>query len=129
MAESNSLTTKVYRSGKLHVPLSAVPSRRHPTRGQPLQEHVWTWLPPLRLNLIADQAYRAAKQSCVPPAGEAFVVDGVAYADKDTFAEALVSEFRNLVYLRLGKLQGGVEHLLSMPADALRAVGQVGEAA
>lgn len=124
MAELNSLTSKVYRSGQYSGPSEKAPrtvTKKH------LQEHVWAWLPPYRVQLIVDQAYKAAQLSCTVPSGQKFVVDGLPWADKDAFADALVDEFRDLVFLRLGKLQGGVASLISDPADALEAVGQVGE--
>lgn len=121
MAELNSLTSTVYRSGKSSVPSQKAPrtvTKKH------MQEHVWAWLPAYRVQLIVDQAYKAAKASCTPPPGQSFMDDGLPWADKDAFADALVDEFKSLVYTRLGVWTGG---MLSSPSEALAAVGQLGD--
>jgi hypothetical protein len=121
MAELNSLTSKVYRSGRYSGPSEKSPrtvTKKH------LQEHVWAWLPQYRVQLIVEQAYRAAQAACTPPDGVPFVDDGLPWASKDGFADALVDEFRSLVFMRLGAWSGGT---LSSSADAIAAVGQQGD--
>lgn len=93
---------------------------------QPTLEDLWSWLPPLRLKRIVEQAYKAAQHSCTPPASQPFAdEDGTAYADKDGFVDTLLEEFENLIRLRMGTKAEVVTHRLlrfhSEPQDALLA--------
>lgn len=92
----------------------------------PTLDDLWSWLPPLRLKRIVEQAYKAAQHSCIPPTGQPFAdEDGTAYADKDGFVDTLLEEFENLIRLRMGTKAEVVTHRLlrfhSEPQDALLA--------
>ena len=121
MADSNSRT--VYLEDK--HPFTSVVVPPPEVVPEPTPEDLWKWLPPLRLRRIAEQAYRAAQQSCLPPPGKPFVQDGQAYADIDGFVDTLMQEFENLIRLRLGTSSTvspqRLERFHSLPQDAMRA--------
>lgn len=90
MAETNSLTSKVYRSGKL---------RKHE---ESLPKDCWSWLSKTRLKAIAALAYQTAQASCLPDGERPFLQDGVPYATSDVFLDALTEELRGLLYFAHG---------------------------
>lgn len=90
MAETNSLTSKVYRSGKL---------RKHE---ESLPKDCWSWLSKTRLKAIAELAYQTAQASCLPGDGRPFFEDGVPYGTSDAFLDTLTDELRALLCLAHG---------------------------
>lgn len=123
MADSNSLTRKIYRDGK-----PASKSRIDELQRSVAADHCWAWLTRVQLQRIAYLAYVTAQQSCIPDDGRPFFDDGVPYASPDAFLESLIEELRALLHFRFGsRLPGQNFGMLSDLKAARIACGRADE--
>jgi hypothetical protein len=102
MADSNSLTTRVYRDGKLVDLADEAYVRSQKSAKSVLVENCWEWLSRREMQRIMLQAYLTAQKSCLPDDGRPFFEDGMCYARPEDFLESLIEEVRALLLFHFG---------------------------
>lgn len=120
MANSNSLTSRVYRDGKAVDACQNEQVQKIQAAKSVLVDSCWAWLTPVQMRRIAQQAYMTAQQSCLPDDGRPFYRDGVPYANPDAFLEALTEELRALLCFRFGSPLGGPNFGMLTPLQAAK---------